>query len=150
MRGAITSSRSVSETLRRLGRPDNSWQRGALRRWAAEANISMSHFLGQAHQRGGPGTTPLRPAEEILVRTENGRRTGSHLLRRALRGIGIPEQCAECGTGTTWHGRPLTLEVDHINADWSDNRPDNLRLLCPNCHAVTRTWCRGRARARPR
>jgi predicted HNH restriction endonuclease len=37
----------------------------------------------------------------------------------------------------------MTLEVDHLNGDRSDDRLDNLRLLCPNCHAVTGTWCRG-------
>ncbi|MFD5447206.1 zinc finger domain-containing protein [Streptomyces sp. NPDC003470] len=42
----------------------------------------------------------------------------------------------------------MTLELDHINGDWTDDRRENLRLLCPNCHATTGTWCRGRARRR--
>ncbi|WP_347877196.1 HNH endonuclease signature motif containing protein [Streptomyces sp. 8K308] len=57
-------------------------------------------------------------------------------------------ECCECGQGTEWQGRPLRLEVDHINARYWDNRPENLRPLCPNCHAVTDTYrARGRAGA---
>lgn len=51
------------------------------------------------------------------------------------------EQCSECG----WQKRhPLTgnvpLAVHHINGDWTDNREENLALLCPNCHALTETF----------
>ncbi|MGW0691241.1 HNH endonuclease [Streptomyces sp. NPDC002738] len=145
---AVAASISIADTLRRLGRPDNMSQRNQLRRWMTDYGISASHFLGQAHQRGKPGTTLVKPPEEILVKHDGKRRTKTVLVRRALREMGLPERCEECGTGPLWHGNPMTLEIDHINGDWSDDRIENLRLLCPNCHAVTDTWCRGGSRRR--
>ncbi|AWL88227.1 FIG01131887: hypothetical protein [Streptomyces globisporus] len=145
LREAVAASRSTAELLRTLGRPTNGHQRNLVRQWLAEDGMSTAHFLGQAHQRGRPGPTPARRPEEVLVRHHGRYRTKSALLRRALREIGVPEQCDECGTKPIWHGSPITLEIDHINGDWSDDRAENLRFLCPNCHAVTSTWCRGGA-----
>ncbi|MEU1310745.1 HNH endonuclease signature motif containing protein [Streptomyces cinnamoneus] len=146
---AVTQSTSIAEALRRLDEPDTTSRRVALRQWISDDGLTTSHFLGQAHQRGKPGTTPKKTSQELLVRHSGSRRTSTFLLRRALSEIGVPEQCASCGTGPAWHGKPMTLEVDHINGDWTDDRPENLRLLCPNCHAVTSTWCRGGSRHRP-
>jgi hypothetical protein len=140
---AVAASYSLAETLRHLQQPDNGSKRALLKGWIAEDGLSTAHFLGQAHQRGKPGYTPIRRAADLLVKHEGKCRTRTVFLRRALMEIGVPERCTECGTGPVWGGRPMTLEIDHINGDWSDDRAENLRLLCPNCHAVTSTWCRG-------
>jgi hypothetical protein len=146
LRAAVADSLSLAEVLRRLDRPGNGSQRTQVRRWITEHRIPTSHFLGQAHQRGRPGATAKAP-EDVLVAHDGAHRTATKRLRRALLAVGVVEKCAKCGTGPEWLGKPMTLEVDHINGDWRDDRQENLRLLCPNCHAITATWCRGGRRA---
>ncbi|MFJ2263304.1 HNH endonuclease [Streptomyces sp. NPDC087844] len=148
LRQAVAQSISTAGVLRWLQCPGNSRLRALLPQLTSTYGIDTAHFLGQAHQRGKPGPTPLKRPEDLLVKHSGGRRTGTALLRRALREIDVPEECAECGTGPEWLGDPMTLEIDHISGDWSDDRPENLRLLCPNCHASTSTWCRGGRRRR--
>ncbi|CAM5629651.1 HNH endonuclease signature motif containing protein [Streptomyces avidinii] len=147
LREAVASSHSLAEVLRRLDLSLSGTQHKALKQRIAEEGLSTSHFLGQAHRRGKPGTVPMRPASEILIKHDGKRRTRTHLLRRALRQVGVPELCDMCGTPPEWGGQPMTLEIDHVNGDWSDDRRENLRLLCPNCHAITNTWCRGGLRS---
>jgi HNH endonuclease len=106
----------------------------------AALRIDTSHFLRapRGRPRGSLGN------RLVLGSPADGRIPAERLRRELLR-TGIQESCAICGTGTEWNGKPLRLEVDHRNGDWWDNRPQNLRLLCPNCHAVTDTY-RGRNR----
>lgn len=65
-------------------------------------------------------------------------------LRYHLAKIGrLTGKCALCGI-SEWLGKPLTLPIDHENGDHCDNRPENLRELCPNCHSQTPTYCNKR------
>ncbi|MEA3056309.1 MAG: hypothetical protein QOD30_1741 [Actinomycetota bacterium] len=58
-------------------------------------------------------------------------------------------RCQHCGRAQ-WRCRPIPLELDHVNGDPTDNRFENLRVLCPNCHALTDTYCgRNRGRRNP-
>ncbi|KUH36791.1 MULTISPECIES: HNH endonuclease [Streptomyces] len=140
LREAVALSNGVSDVVRRLGlRPVGGNQAHISRRIAA-LGIDTSHF---AAPRGAGSRRARRPLLTLRA-PEEGRVRGERLRRELLR-TGVPERCATCGTGPEWNGAPLRLEVDHISGDWWDNRPGNLRLLCPNCHAVTDTH-RGRRR----
>ncbi|MEU4684777.1 HNH endonuclease [Streptomyces xinghaiensis] len=138
LREAVRLSHSTAEVVRRLGiNPVGGNQTHIARRIAA-LGIDTSHFtiIRPSRPRGALGD------RLVLGSPSDGRVPGKRLLRELLR-RGVPERCAMCGTGPVWNGRPLRLEVDHVNGDWWDNRPGNLRLLCPNCHTVTDSY-RGR------
>jgi DNA-binding transcriptional ArsR family regulator len=103
----------------------------------------------KAVKRGAVVPRPwVIPIENLLV--AGPRRSRSHVKARLL-GEGLKEnRCEECGI-TEWRGKPLSMELHHVNGDGQDNRLENLRLLCGNCHAQTDNWGgRGRKRKRCR
>ena len=81
--------------------------------------------------------------EEILVEGSS-YASGSLLKKRLISEKGWEDRCMNptCPSPSSeWDGKPLVLHLDHINGDHSDNRIENLRILCPNCHSQTLTYC---------
>ena len=79
-------------------------------------------------------------APDIL---KEGTNPGGDYLKRLLIHIeGRDYKCEDCGLDQ-WRDKEIKLQVDHINGIHHDNRPDNLRFLCPNCHSQTDTFCGG-------
>ena len=67
-----------------------------------------------------------------------------YLKRRILDEGLLKEECVLCGQNNIWNGNKLVLQLDHINGNNQDNTIENLRMLCPNCHTQTETYCRNK------
>ncbi|MEU6935505.1 HNH endonuclease signature motif containing protein [Streptomyces rubiginosohelvolus] len=145
LQAAVASSTTMCEVLRHLGVEVVGGQHTHISRRVKALGIDTSHFSAPVRSRD----VRRRRPEDLLVDQSQTleRRIPGERLKRAMIALGAPERCSLCGTGRMWRDRPLPLEVDHIDGNWRNNRPQNLQLLCPNCHSTTDTY-RGRGKGR--
>ncbi|MFF8590766.1 HNH endonuclease [Streptomyces sp. NPDC015220] len=146
LRDAVERSASYADVMRCLDLDVNDTNHRRVRRASVRLGLDTSHFRRSSWARPErPAPTPLAQRVLVVLPPHSGR-TNRTRLHRALTEIGVPYACERCGNTGEWLGQSITLQIDHINGDWRDNRRENLRYLCPNCHSLTETWCRQKER----
>ncbi|MFI1714033.1 HNH endonuclease signature motif containing protein [Streptomyces litmocidini] len=145
---AVAASTNMCEVLRRLGVEVVGGQHTHISRRIKAYGIDVSHF--RAPSRQGKPWRPRTPETLLVEQTgPQTRRIPSDRLAWALMESGAQKRCVMCGNNGSWRGRPLRLEIDHVDGDWRNNRIENLRFLCPNCHSATDNY-RGRGKGHRR
>ena len=137
---AVSDSISISSVLREIGLSLSGGNHRSIKSLIKEMNLDISHFTGQAHMKGHRNKWSLaaKPLEEILIK--GSRLQNSNLRTRLIKEGILENKCFCCKMLPIWDNKPLTLQLDHIDGDYTNNELSNLRLLCPNCHSQTPTW----------
>lgn len=140
-RQAVLSSRSKRQAITKLGLVPQGGNYRIFDKLCADLNIDISHFKGQGWNKGITLSTKTC-LEDYL---SNAKSIQSYKLKNLL----LKEKyflriCFNCNN-VSWQNQPIPLELDHIDGNQLNNTLLNLRLLCPNCHALNPTY-RGKNR----
>lgn len=134
----LKKSSTISEVLFKLDYTvkGNSWGYSQVKRRMDDLNLDYSIFKGKS---AVTKINKLNNVKKEDILRENCKHQRTVLRRYIIKNNLIPYKCAICGC-TEWQGKTLSLELNHINGINNDNRLENLRFLCPNCHSQTSTY----------
>lgn len=140
---AAKESLSAAETCRKLNLPDKSGTISRIKKFLIEKNVDLSHWTGQLWSKGKTSLDDPRLRKEKSIEnvfTENSNASSSYVRSLILKKNLLEYKCQICSMNPEWNGKQLNLQLDHINGVRTDQRLNNLRWLCPNCHTQTETY----------
>jgi len=134
----IKKSYSYRQVIQKLGLIPAGGNYVQLKKYIKLFNIETSHFKGKAWNKGKKGIGVFKYSlEQILV--ENSSYQSYKLKNRLFIDKLKKPLCEICGWAKKTKDGRLPLELDHINGNNTDNRLENLRIFCPNCHSLQST-----------
>lgn len=138
LRHATTTSTSIRQILRKLKLKEAGGNYTQIKKYLDHYKIKTCHLKGKGWSKGLRGIgKPRIPLELILVK---GSTYQSYKLKKRLFAAKLKKvECEKCGWSKCSIDGRIPLELDHINGDSKDNRLENLRILCPNCHSLQST-----------
>lgn len=135
---AVANSKTLLEVARNLGLRSYGANTRTIKKHIARLQLSTSHFLSKSDQLAeARKLNKHKPLNEIFCQNNIDRK---YIKNTILKYNLIEYKCNVCNI-VEWNGQQLSLHLDHINGINNDNRLDNLRFLCPNCHSLTNTYC---------
>ncbi len=128
LKEAVSASNSIAGVCRKLGLKGLGGNIKTIKTKISVLDLDISHFSGQPWNKG------LYQNPEKTKKRED-------IRKYMVKHYGY--KCWECGN-TEWNGKPIPLELEHVDGNTSNNEVTNLKMLCCNCHAQTPTWRRAK------
>jgi predicted HNH restriction endonuclease len=146
-RRVVEDSASIAELQRKLGYKPSGGIHKFLLTKIKKHSIDKSHMLGQRWNKGlsvdtddrlrRAASSAMLPWEKVFC--VNSTVQNSSVIRRLIKSGQKSYKCEICEL-IDWYGKPIKLQLHHMNGVNDDNQESNLQILCPNCHAQTENW----------
>ena len=138
LRKVAKESFSIRQVISGLGLVPAGGNYVQVQKYLLKLRIDTSHFKGRGWNKGLKGIGVYRISLDQALTPHSTYQ--SHKLKKRLFAAGLKKpRCELCDWAKTTSEGRLPLELDHINGDRQDNRLENLRILCPNCHSLQST-----------